>query len=149
MTITLTEIGAALDSTLATAVGLTYVHQPSELKESMQDAPVLQIYPESIVQDPSGDVDRTTFRAGVRQTVQTWHCDLYATQRRNLGEDMAALLPLVDAITNVLEAQDSKPYFGLTGIKAFAWTSQRVTFTYGQPEIYYTGMRFTLTLRIF
>lgn len=149
MSITLTQIGAALKTTFAGVIGLTYVHQPSELREGMQDSPLLQIYPDTITQDPSGDVDRTTFRAVVRQSLQVWHLDLYARQRSDLGEDMAILLPLVDAVVDVLEQQDTKPYFGLVGIKAFSWTAQRVNFIYGQPEIGYVGMRFILTLRMF
>lgn len=149
MSITLTQIGAALDATFATVPGLTYVHQPGELREGMQDAPLLQIYPDTLAQDPEGNADRTTFRAVVRQTVQTWNMDLYARQRSDLGEDMAALLPLVDAIVDRLEQQDTKPYFGLVGIKAFSWTAQRVAFVYGTPEISYAGMRFVLTLRVF
>lgn len=149
MSITLTQIAAALDTTFSAILSIPYVHVPSEMREGMQDAPLLQIYPADMNQDPTGDADRTTFRAVVRQTVQTWYVDLYARQTSDLGEDMAILLPLADAIVDKLEEQDTKPYFGLDGIQAFSWSGQRVTFVYGQPEIKYAGYRFVLTIRIF
>lgn len=149
MSISLTEICTAIDTTLSAATGLTYTQTFSGLSEGMQNLPVLQIYPESLRQDATTGSDRTTFKAGVRQTEIIVNCDLYARQRRDLGEDMAALIPLIDAIQDVLEQQDTKPYFGLVGIKSFAWSAQRVTFTYGEPQIYYVGARFSLVMRVF
>jgi hypothetical protein len=60
---------------------------------------------------------------------------------------MARLVNGIDAITNVIEGQDQKPYFGLVGIKGFSWRWDRVTFDYG--GVAYVGARFMLTLRVF
>ncbi len=63
--------------------------------------------------------------------------------------DMAKLVDGIDAMTTIFEAQDTKPYFGLEGIKAFHWAWQRVIFTRGDPAIKYIGAQFTVTVRVF
>ncbi len=147
--ISIAQICNAVESTLSTAAGLVRTQSYDELTEGMQDAPTLQVYPESGLQDPMGNADRTTFKAGVRQTELVVHADLYARQRSNLGEDMAKLVTVLDQLITILEAQDTKPYFGLTGIKAFAWSWSRVIFQYGDPGQSFMGARFILRLRIF
>jgi hypothetical protein len=149
MSITLAQICNAVETTLAAATGLTYTQSYNELEEGMNDTPTLQVYWNSSNQDPGGGNDRTTFQAGVRQTDIEIYCDLYATTRNEIGENMAALLPLVDAIVDELEKQDKKAYFGLTGLKAFRWNAQRVTFQYTDPMRMYVGARFILTFRVF
>ena len=149
MSITLTQICQAVETTLGAATGISYSQTFSELKEGIIDVPLLQVYPESIRQDAGTQTDRTTFGAGVRQTEVIVHADLYARQRKHLGEDMAALVPLIDATQNKLEEQDRQPYFGLDGIKAFSWSAQRVIFNYGDPQVGYVGTRFILVLRVF
>lgn len=147
--ITLAQIIDAVESTLATAPTLARSMSYDELTEGINDTPLLQVYPEAGDQDPAGNADRTTFRAGVRQTNITVNCDYYAHTRANIGEDMAKLVDGIDAMTNIFEAQDTKAYFGLTGIKAFHWSWQRVIFEYGDSQIKYVGARFTLTIRVF
>jgi hypothetical protein len=149
MAITYLEICNAIQTTLAAATGLTFTQAPDKLTEGMHDWPLLQVYPEDGGQDDSGNADRSSFRAVVRQTLITIHADLYAKMRAHIGEDMAALFPLIDAIQNVIEQQDTKPYFGLDGIKAFSWRWSRVIFTYGEPEAKYVGARFVFTVRVF
>jgi hypothetical protein len=151
MSVTLGEILDAIESTLAASSGLTRTQSYDELTEGMNDLPTLQVYPEAGEQDPSGDgrTDRTAFGGGVRQTEFTIHADLYARQRSHLGEDMAALVDLIDAMQDVFEQQNTKPYFGLEGIRAFHWSWRRVVFTYGDPQLGYMGARFVLTVRVF
>ena len=149
MSITLAQICNAVETTLSAAVGLTYTQSYNELEEGMNDTPTLQVYWNGMSQDPAGGNDRTTFRAGVRQTDIEIYCDLYATTRNEVGENMAALLPLVDAIVDVLEMQDTKSYFGLAGLKSFRWSAQRVTFQYTDPMRLYVGARFVLNFRVF
>jgi hypothetical protein len=60
---------------------------------------------------------------------------------------MAVLLPFIDAVTDKLEDQDNKPFFGLDAIQAFSWVWQRAIFPFAQGE--YVGCRFILTVRIF
>lgn len=147
--ITLPQILDAIEATLSTAPTLARSMSYDELTEGINDTPLLQVYPESGDQDPTTATDRTTFRAGVRQTNLTINCDYYAQQRKHIGEDMAALVDGIDAMTAIFEAQDTKPYFSLVGIKAFHWSWQRIIFNYGDPNINYIGARFTLTIRIF
>lgn len=146
--ISLVQILTAIRDTLAPAPTLVRTQGFDELSEGIHDMPLLQVYPETGVQDPASDTDRTTFGAGVRQTDITIHADYYARQRSHMAEDMAALVAGVDAITNIMEEQDSQP-FGLEGIKAFRWHWQRVKFLYGDPQLPYVGVRFVIVLRVF
>ena len=149
MNVTLAQILDAITTTLETATTNPRGESYDELTESIPDLPLLQVYPESANQDPAGGTERTSFGAGVRQTSLVVNADYYARQRSDIGEDMAALVNGIDAITDVLEGQDKKPYFGLDGIKAFAWSWSRVVFLYGDPEQKYIGARFVITLRFF
>lgn len=147
--ITLGQILNAVKNTLAVAPTLARSMSYNELTEGINDTPLLQVYPESGDQDPTGSTDRTTFKAAVRQTNFTVNCDYYAHTRANLGEDMAKLVDGIDAMTTIFEAQDTKPYFGLDGIRAYHWSWQRVIFDYGDAQIKYVGARFTITIRTF
>lgn len=149
MSVSIAEICDAITETLTPAVGLARAQSYDELSEGMNDLPALQVYPEMGNQDPSGNADRTTFRAAVRQTELTIFADYYARQRSHIGEDMAALVSGIDAIVDELEKQDTKPYFGLEGIKAFSWSFRRVTFVYGDPQVSYIGARFEIKVRVF
>lgn len=150
MAITLAQICDAVADTIAEATTLTHVHSYDELKEGMPDTPTVEVYPQSINQDPStAGTDRTSFQAGVRQTDVTIHADLYAARRSHLGENMATLLPLVDAVVTRLEAQNTKPYFGLVGLKAFTWSGERVVFERSEPREQYAGWRFIIRFRVF
>ena len=149
MAITFAQILDAIKTILATAPKLARAMSYNELTETIPDAPLLQVYPESGDQDPTGNADRTTFKAGVRQTALIVHADYYAQQRSNLGEDMGKLVDGIDAMTTIFEAQDVKPYFGLVGIKAFHWSWTRVLFDYGTPGVNYVGARFIIVVRVF
>ena len=149
MSITYAQICDAIALTLSAATTTPRTESYNELTEGIPDVPLLQVYPERAEQDPSGNTDRTTFRAAVRQTVITIHADYYAHQRAHIGEDMAALVAGIDAITDEFEKQDSKPLFGLVDIQAFSWSWQRVTFEYGDPLQRYVGARFIITVRVF
>jgi len=150
MNVTQTQIADALKDTLSLSETVKRSMTPADMKESIPDLPLLQIYPQS-VRGASGSSqnDRNTFRGGVREQEQVWHVDAYARQRSYIGEDMAAVLTLTDAVIVVFERQQVKPYFGLAGIQGFRWQGERVTFVYGDPETKYVGVRFTLTLTLF
>jgi len=93
----ITSIMDAIAATLATISGLT-VNKYDLLTEGLQNAPLCQVYCESEVFDVTTGSDRTTFQGGVRQTEFIVFVDVYARQTRDMGEDMAALYPWVDAI---------------------------------------------------
>jgi hypothetical protein len=145
---TITELCAAVKSTLDNSL-INYIQEPKDLTEGIQDQRVLQIYPESGATDVFTNTDRRTFSAGVRQSEIIINCDYYLRQRAHLGEEMADLLPGIDAIIERLEAQQTKPYFGLTWIKAFSWRWERTTFVYGDAQMPYIGARFILRFIVF
>jgi hypothetical protein len=156
--VTYLQVGEALKDTFAAHASLTHVLDADELRENI-DEPTLQIYPESGAVDVATGTDRTTFGTAThtprRQAEQVWHLDLYACQRRHIGQDFGKLLPLMDAVEEILSAQDDKPFFGLldgdglNAIQAFSWQWQRVAFIYGDAGTPYAGARYTLTLRFF
>ena len=151
MSLLITTLVNNVTATLGAATGLTYTQSYDELTEGMQDTPTLQVYWEEIIEDPMTSTERTTFGAGVRQKDIILYADLYGTRRAHLAEDWATTLPLVDAIIDVLEAQDTKPYFNTAAdeLKAFSWTASYVNFTYTDPSITYVGARFILRFRVF
>lgn len=149
MSITLAQILDAITTTLSASSTLKRAFSFDELNEGMNDMPALEVYPESGKQDATTNTDRTTFKAGVRQTEYLIYADYYARQRSHIGEDMKALVDGIDAMTTIFEAQDTKPYFGLVGIRAFQWSWARVSFVRGDPGLPYTGARFSLVVRVF
>jgi len=156
-TVTLHQILDAIETTLSTATGLQVSETFDELTEGVHDRALLQVYPDSVMPvDANARNDRTALNRGVAITEFVIHADLYAQQRTSIGEDMAALVPLIDAITARLEAQQGSPLFGLTisaggktynPIKSFKWSWSRVIFEYAQAQ--YMGARFIISVRVF
>ena len=155
-TVTLHQICDAIETTLSTATGLAVSETFDELTEGIHDRALLQVYPESCAVDATTGAaarnDRTTAQRGVAVTEFVFHADVYAQQRTSIGEDMAALVPLIDAITARLEAQTRSPLFGLVLggvniIKSFKWSWSRVVFEYAEAK--YMGARFVITVRVF
>ncbi len=148
-TTTTAQICDAIETRLSGAAGLNRSETYSELSDGVTETPTLQVYWESTEEDITGNADRSSFGAGVRQDEHLFHGDLYVRQRSHIGEDMAALITMKDAIDAVLVAEKEKPYFGLAGIKAFHWRAERVTFIYGDPQIPFVGIRYYFTIRTF
>jgi hypothetical protein len=150
MAITLLQICDAVRDTLKAAPSIQRWQSYDEMTESIPDTPLCQVYPEEGTTDPTSNAaDRTTFKAGVRQSDIVIHVDLYGHRRANLAEDMGTAFACTDELITILEAQDTKPYFGLVGLKAFAWSWKRQTFVYDDPNVKYSGARFVLRFRIF
>jgi len=148
--ITLAEICDAIEETLATATGMSRTQSYDELGEAVNagDCPLLQVYWEDYVMDPGGQTDRASFQGGVRVKQIRIHADVFASQRGNIRDDMKRVVDIVDTMTDVLEAQNTKPYFGLTGLKAFKVESAtRAIFDYGGVE--FMGARFVLAIWVF
>lgn len=147
---TLTQICDAVKDVALLSEGVKKVYAPAEIKEGVNDTPQIQIYPESGETDiTSSNHSQMTFRGNNRVDSLVVNIDCYARQRSHVGEDFAALLPIIDAIITVLKAQKNQPYFELQGLQGFRWSWERVTFTYGDPEIRYVGARFVLTFTLF
>ena len=157
--ITFNQIVDAVETTLSAATTLVRSQSYDELTEGIQpgDCPLLQVYWESASPVSSdSSTDRRSFGGGggdentpLRDKAIIIHADYYATARSHIAEDMAAVVNGVDALTDVLETQNTLPYFGLAGIKSFQWQATRVTFVYGDPQTPYSGARFVITLRVY
>ena len=147
--ITIGNVCDAIETTLATATGMNRTQSYDELGEGIPagDLPLLQVYWEDWNMDPSGNTDRTTFQAGVRLKPFTIHADVYAAQRSHLAEDMKAVVDIVDAVIDVLEAQDLKSYFSQAGIQAWSVSATRGVFPYAGVD--YMGARFTFTIWVY
>lgn len=148
-TLTLAQICNAIESTLGAATGMEATQSYDELTEGVgsADTPMLQVYPDSGDCDASGSTDRTTFRGGKRQKHVTIHADLLARQRSHLAEDMEVSIDMIDAIIDIFEQQDTKPYFGQDGIKAFSWRWERVEYEYSGAKL--AGARFYIAIWIY
>ena len=149
MALTLSEICVGIEASLSAAIGVQSSTSFDGLTEGIApfDCPRLEVYPESGSCDLSTRTDRTAFNAGVQQSLIVVHADLYARQRSQLGEDMGAVVPLVDSIIDVLQAQEKPPFFDVAGIKAFSWRWSRAVFRRAQAR--YAGARFVISLKVF
>ena len=149
MAVTVSAVYNGIETTLSVAPSLRSATAYDELTEGIAslDCPRLEVYPEKGVTDPSGTTDRTAFKAGIQQSVLTVHADLYARQRSQLGEDMKAIVDMLDELIPLLEAQERPPFFGVVGIKAFRWRWNRTLFR--RAEAQYVGARFTIELKLF
>jgi len=149
MSVTLAQICDGIEATLSAAVGVTTSTSYDELTEGIApfDCPRLEVYGDRGSSDPSGNTDRTAFNAGVQQVMIVIFADLYARQRSQLGEDVKAVIDLVDALTSVIQAQEKPPFFGVAGIKAFSWGWKRAVFRRAGAN--YVGTRFTITCRVY
>lgn len=147
MAVNTTAINTAIADTLSNASGLSFSQDFDELSEGIVDTPLLQIYWTGTQTDVENEADRTTFGKGVAQARMTFHADLYATQRSDIGDDMSILLPLVDAIHDTLDDQKTT-LFGLATIKVLEnWQSSMVIFDYATFS--FVGARFVISIRTF
>lgn len=149
MNITYAAIGTGVAAAMKAVPSIKRAMSPDKLTESIPDVALAQVYPETGETSKGSTNDRLTMRGGIRINESVWNIDVYARVRSHIGEDMAKVITLMDDVTLMLEAQNTQPYFGLQGIKAFAWRWQRTTFAYGDPEVKYAGIRFILTFTIF
>jgi len=152
--ITIAQICDAIESTLSAATGINITQSYDELGEGLNaaDLPLLQVYWETLIMDPGAETDRTTFQAGVRQKLFTFHADIYAAPLAHLAQNMETLVDVVDNMLAVLELQNTKPYFLLEGIKAFHLDeARRVVFEYtaGTMPVRYIGARFILSIWVY
>ena len=149
MKITLYNLTEAVRATLAAVTAVSRATANETLTEGIVDYPLVQVYPESGEASRASRTDRTTFGGGLRQHIARLNVDVYVQQRAHIGEDMAAVATVADAIIAKFEQQQNHPLFGAEGIEAFRWTWERVTFVYGDPETRFAGIRFRLEFTVF
>ena len=83
-----------------------------------------------------------TFGGGLRLTRYTVRVDVYSRTRSQLGEDIAAAEVDCYSVIAILEAQDTSPAFGLSGVHTFHWSGKLGVFPYASSS--YWGSQFTL-----
>lgn len=149
MAVTLMALIDGIETTLSAATGMQSSKSYDELTEAIPglECPRLQVHPDRGTCDPSGWGDRTTFHAGTQQHVIVMYADLYARVRSQLDEDMKKTVELIDALIDVLQAQEDLPFFGVVGIKAFNWDWRRASFRYADER--YMGARFAINIKVF
>jgi len=150
MPVTIGQICNAVGNTLFTAAGMVRLENYDQLTEGINagDTPLLQVYWQSLVMDPDDETDRFSFQGGIRQKLFTIYADVHSRQRGHLAEDNQALTDNVDALLDVLEQQNVKPYFGLDEIQAFKVSSAvRAQFPYAGVTT--MGARIILDILVF
>lgn len=147
--VTLVQMNDAIKGILEDATGISTAQSYDELTEGIApgDMPLLQVYFESLEAEPGGMVPHTTFQGGVKTKSVMFHADIFCRQRSNIAEDMAKVLEIADAVIDVLETENTKPFFSQHGIKDFHWSADRVTFDYAGAL--YAGIRFYITVWAF
>lgn len=150
MSISITQMCDHVKETLGLAEGIMRAQSIGDLTEDYPDLPLMQVYWENSETDVmGGTADRSTFRGGVRVNETQVTVDVPCRQRSHIDEDITAVTEIADAIIDILDAQNVKPYFGLAGIQGFRWRCERVNFSRGDPNIIYPGLKFTIWLRVF
>lgn len=155
MRVTISQIDTAIAETMRTVVGVKRVEDAAQpnideggLTEAFVDLPLIQVYWQRNDTSAGSGTDRATFVGGVRVNQMLFHVDVFAKQRGNLAEDAAKALELAEAVISVLEAQNTKPYFGLEGIKAFRYVADYTTFGADNGPRY-AGVRFAIEVTVF
>jgi len=151
MSVTYRDICHQVGGALRRTAGIKQVQVLEEITEGVPETPLLQVYIQDSEVDVQAETERTTFGAGVRQTLVTVQVDGYARQRSHVGQDMGAQVAMMDAIDDVLSGEVDKPYFGLQGIQAFHWRLERVTFQFGDqtPGGAYAGVMGEISIYVY
>jgi hypothetical protein len=155
---TLMDIAHAIADTLRAATVLMpgaamerafTVQAFDELTEGIQDTPTIQVYLSESLTDVNAATDRTTLQVGVQHTQLAFALRVFARQRSNLNDDMAATLACWDAIDLALSGVSigCKPFFDNDAIKGFRW--QTTLSTYEYARIVYVGCEYVLTVEVF
>lgn len=150
MTVSTMAINSGIKNVVAAATGIERSYDYDELPEAINngDTPALAVYWDSIVMDPVGETDRSSFSAGIRQVDMIFNIDLYASQRNHLAENNQAVVETMDAILTALQTQSTHPPFGVDGVQSFkVMSAQRVTHDYGGAR--FPGVRIVLAVRVF
>lgn len=156
MAVTIGAICNSIATTLSAAIGITSSKSYDEITEGIPgtELPRLQVYPDRFGSDPSSATDRATMQAGVQLQEVIVYVDVFARKRSQIAEDMKATVDTLDALIDVLQAQERPPFFGVVAtpggskhpIKSFKWFWKRANLRYGKQN--YMGGRFTITLRV-
>jgi hypothetical protein len=132
---------------------LTRVYDYDEIPEGVNagDTPLLMVYCQSVLADPTGETDRGTFQtdnASIKVKEMIFHCDFFTSQRAHSMEDVGDQIDTMSAAIDVIEGQNEYPYWGNDAIKATAgWRMDRVQFDFAGAI--YPGFRVELTVWVY
>ncbi len=155
MAVTLGALCNAIAATFEAGVpGLSRVFQYDEIPEGVNagDTPLLMVYFEGVLSDPTGETDRLTFGTGADASIKIkemlFRCDFYTSQRAHAAEDVADAIDLASVVIDVIEGQNEYPYWQNGAIKsARAWDISRVVFEFAGAT--YPGFRLELTVWVY
>ena len=149
MALTIADICDGIGDTLEMATGIKSMKSYDEIPEGVPSlaCPRLHVYPDRVGEDYTTNTDRTAFAAGVQQSEILIFVDHFARQRSQMPLDMKATVEGLDALIDVIEEQERKPFFGVTGIQSFKWSWKRAALIYG--DAVYAGGRFSILVRVF
>lgn len=141
--VALTDLVEGVRADLAAYSGVNVAQGGSSVTEGIHDEYTVQVTPEMGEESHKSGTDRATFGKGTSTERIVLNIDVYARQRSNIGEDMAAVITAADVVRSFLKESITEPLFGVTGVLTLHWTWQRVLFTYNKVE--HVGIRFVLT----
>jgi hypothetical protein len=145
-----TDIATALAGIVTASEDTIIVHNYNQIKEGMNDYPLLQVYPDALEVDSRNETDAVTLSKAVRNHSLTVNLDVYAHTRNQIDENMQDVVECWDAVEDRLEDVTSGagcPIFDQPLIRNIHWTVERATFPYATQE--YAGVRFVLVMEIF
>lgn len=147
MSVTVSELTRAVRDTLGAAASIVQAQAGRDITEAAPDTPMMQVYLQRFQISAGSQTDRTTFRGGRRHKLYALNVDVYVHPRSTLGDEMALLETVLDELITILEAQDTKPYFGLDAIDAFKVNDiERVVIE--NTTFQYSGYRFPIDLHV-
>lgn len=154
---TIASINTAIEETLAAAAGLNRSQDMSEITDQIPDAdmPLLQVYIDAWSGAANSGTHQNTFGGKGTNTVSVkakewvYIADIYVGRLAIFGEKLALLATIASALQDILDAQQTAPFFGddSGAIKSFQYNAERVTLEYSQVK--YLAIRITLTLQLF
>ena len=149
MAILITDMCTGIKSVVELATGVERAYDYNEMPEAVNnaDTPALVVYFQALEEDPTNQTSGSSFSHKIRQRNWVFHVDVLAAQRNHLNENNEVMCKMTDAIIDVLETQDRRPYFGVNGAEQFKFTAERVVINLGAVDFY--GIRFIITVRSF
>jgi len=151
--VTLGELCDSIVATFNAGMTLTRVQSYDEITEGVNagDTPLLMVYTQDVLGDPTGETDRGTFMTGnasIKVKEMLFYCDFYTSQRAHAAEDVGDQVDTMSAAVDVIEGQNEYPYWNNSAIKATTgWHMYRVQFDYAGAM--YSGFRIELTVWVY
>lgn len=147
MSVTINELTTAVRDTLGAAASIVQAQAGRDISESVPDTPMMQVYLQRFQLSANSQTGTTTFRGGKRHKLYALNVDVYVHPRSTLGDEMEKLETVLDELITILEAQDTKPYFGLDAIDAFKVNDiERVVIE--NATFQYSGYRIPIDLHV-